>query len=338
MTRNSTRRAGPPHTTTMMVVGGHVGQLERCRRVNRRATRSPTRRCTLSVHGWTHTGCLDRGRLHRQASSRITASCPMRRLTAVYSAHGRPGRAWPGSSRPRLVHRRRRAPRQRPVRRRRCLRAEQPARQRRLGRRGRQARHLRKAAGRRCEEADAMIAACRAGVKLMYAEELASRRSTCASGSSSTRARSGRVYLLGSAEALRPPLGLVLGRRAVGGGVLMDMGCHAIAGSAGCSGRAGRRERVCDDVDHVPRRQNGRGRGQRVAISTSRAASSASPRTAGRSRAAWTIASRSTAPGAWRMPTCCAATRRSRTAVGYDYALEKAGSTRGWTFTCSRKP
>ena len=109
------------------------------------------------------------------------------------------------------------------------------------GRRGGEACDLREAAGGDLEEADPMIAAVpEAGVKLMYAEEFCFRRGTCGSRQVVEEGAFGRSTCRAGREAHRAPQP---GSRTstAGGGVPMDMGCHASSGSAGSS--AARRRR-----------------------------------------------------------------------------------------------
>ena len=156
-----------------------------------------------------------------------------------------------------------------------------------------------------------------------------------ASGSSSSDGALGRVYQLRQCEKHSGPhrTGSTTSI-ASGGGVLMDMGCHALAWFRWMLGGNPQVESVYATMCTVLHRGDRRARTTSSRLSSSRAASSASPRTAGPSRAAWTIASRSTARAASPTPTCSPGNAAlTYSEAGYGYALEKAGSTRGWTFT-----
>lgn len=81
------------------------------------------------------------------------------------------------------------------------------------------------------EEADEMIAACnRAGVKLMYAEELCFAPKYERVRSMVKQGAVGQLYMLKQAEKHSGPHSdWFYDKDKAGGGVLMDMGCHAIA-------------------------------------------------------------------------------------------------------------
>ncbi len=119
-----------------------------------------------------------------------------------------------------------------------------------------------------------------------------------------------------------------------GGGVTMDMGCHAIEFFRWMLGKPPITSVYAQMATQVHGDKTRGDDNALIILSSSRAAASAWPRKAGPSSAAWTTGPRSTAPRAWPTPTCCTATRSRPTApAGYDYAVEKAGSTVGWSFT-----
>jgi predicted dehydrogenase len=186
------------------------------------------------------------------------------------------------------------------------------------------------------EEADAMIDACaRAGVKLMYAEELCFApkyervRKLVAEGAL------GRVYQLRQCEKHSGPHSdwfYDIDRS--GGGVLMDMGCHAFAWFRWMLGGAPRVESVYASMSTTFHRARTRAEDNVVAI------------------VEFEDGVIGVAEDSWAKPggmddrievygtggvsyadlfTGNAALTYSE--AGYGYALEKAGSTRGWTFT-----
>ena len=86
------------------------------------------------------------------------------------------------------------------------------------------------------EEADEMIASCKkAGVKLMYAEELCFAPKYEKVRQLVNEGAVGDVYMLKQSEKHSGPHSdWFYDINLSGGGVLMDMGCHALHGFAGC--------------------------------------------------------------------------------------------------------
>ena len=182
-----------------------------------------------------------------------------------------------------------------------------------------------------------MIDACRtAGVKLMYAEELCFAPKYVRLKQLLDEGALGKPTLLKQSEKHDGPHAAAFWDvERSGGGVTMDMGCHAIEFFRWMLGRPADPIGLCPDGHAGPRRQDPRRR-QRDPDPRVR-----ERRATAHGRGELDQARRHGRPGrsprlatASPTPTCCTATRSRPTAPrGYDYAVEKAGSTQGWSFT-----
>ena len=184
-------------------------------------------------------------------------------------------------------------------------------------------------------EADRMIAACRkAGVKLMYAEELCFAPKYVRLKQLLDSGALGRPTLVKQSEKHDGPHAAHFWDvERSGGGVTMDMGCHAIEFFRWMLGRPRDQVRLRPDGHARARRQDARRRqrdphprvrGRRLAR---RRGELDQARRHGRPRRGPRLPGRRL-----RRP---AARQRDRDLQrrGYDYAVEKAGSTEGWSFT-----
>ena len=139
-------------------------------------------------------------------------------------------------------------------------------------------------------EADEMIAACsRAGVLLMYAEELCFAPKYVRAKELADEGALGPVYLVRQGEQhLGPHSDWFWDPERAGGGVLMDMGCHGIEFARWVYGKAPAESATAElgTFVHGGPYPGGGPRGR--AWSASRATGSGSWRRAGRSPAGWT--------------------------------------------------
>ncbi len=111
------------------------------------------------------------------------------------------------------------------------------------------------------------------------------------------------------------------------------MGCHGIAFCYWFLSRAGDQERLLPARHAGPRRQDHAATTMPRASSNSRTARSGSSRTAGRSAAGWTIGSRSSATlGLTYANLHMGNALPTYSETGYGYAVEKAPSTKGWSY------
>lgn len=186
------------------------------------------------------------------------------------------------------------------------------------------------------EEADQMIDACRiAGVKLMYAEELCFApkyervRQLVQSGALGT------IYQLRQSEKHSGPhADWFWDVEQSGGGVLMDMGCHAFAWFRWMLGGQPRVERVFATMGTVRHRDRTRGEDNVVTLVEFEGG------VLGVAEDSWAkpggMDDRIEVYGTGGVSYAdlfAGNAALTYSEAGYDYAMEKAGSTRGWTFT-----
>jgi predicted dehydrogenase len=155
------------------------------------------------------------------------------------------------------------------------------------------------------EEADAMIDACaKAGVLLLYAEELFFAPKYVKAKQMADEGAFGRVHLVKQGEKHSGPHSdWFWDVEQSGGGALMDLGCHGIAFCWWFLGKP----KVKSVYAHLSTQVHGArtaGTTRRSRSSSSRTARSAWWRTAGTGRAGWTTASRCSATRVRRTPTC----------------------------------
>ena len=187
------------------------------------------------------------------------------------------------------------------------------------------------------EEADEMIAVCREhGRKLMYAEELCFAPKYERVRHLVKEGAVGDIYMLKQLEKHSGPHSdWFWNVDQSGGGVLMDMGCHAFGWFRWMlGGDAGRQERVGDDGHGAPQGPHPR-RGQRRLRRRVRERRDRLGRgqlgEAGRhGRSHRGLRHRRASSFADLFRGNAASTYSEE---GYGYAAEKAGSTKGWTFT-----
>lgn len=186
------------------------------------------------------------------------------------------------------------------------------------------------------EEADAMIAACRrAGVKLMYAEELCFAPKYERVRTLAQEGALGRIYQMRQSEKHSGPhADWFYDVDQSGGGVLMDMGCHAFGWFRWMLGGAPRVESVfasMSTVHHV-----GRTRGEDNAVTIVEFEGGV----IGVAEDSWAkpggMDDRIEVYGTQGVSYAdlfAGNAALTYSEAGYGYALEKASSTRGWTFT-----
>jgi myo-inositol 2-dehydrogenase / D-chiro-inositol 1-dehydrogenase len=186
------------------------------------------------------------------------------------------------------------------------------------------------------EEADAMIAACaRAGVKLMYAEELCFAPKYERVRALAAEGAFGRIYQLRQCEKHSGPHSdWFYDVDRSGGGVLMDMGCHAIGWFRWMLGGAPKVERVYASMSTVRHRERTRGEDNLVAIVEFEGG------VIGVAEDSWAkpggMDDRIEVYGTGGVSYAdlfAGNAALTYSEAGYGYALEKAGDTRGWTFT-----
>ena len=184
-------------------------------------------------------------------------------------------------------------------------------------------------------EADRMIAACRkAGVKLMYAEELCFTPKYVRLKQLLDEGALGKPYLVKQCEKHDGPhAAWFWDVERSGGGVTMDMGCHAIEFFRWMLGpsRADQRQRLRRRWARYVHADKTQGDDNALIIlEFDERRASASPRRAGPSRAAWT-----TAPRCYGSSGVAYADLLHGNAIdtyskrGYGYAVEKAGTHAG---------
>ena len=189
---------------------------------------------------------------------------------------------------------------------------------------------------RTLEEADAMIAACRAaGVKLMYAEELCFAPKYERVRQLVNEGAVGRVIQLRQSEKHSGPHSdWFYDVERAGGGVLMDMGCHAFAWFRWMLGGNPRVESVYATMSTQLHGQRTRGEDNVVAIVEFDGGA------IGIAEDSWAkpggMDDRIEVYGTLGVSYAdlfAGNAALTYSEAGYGYALEKAGSTRGWTFT-----
>lgn len=185
------------------------------------------------------------------------------------------------------------------------------------------------------DEADAMIAACKANkCKLMYAEELCFAPKYERVRQLANEGAFGRLYMLKQAEKHSGPHSAwFYDINQSGGGVIMDMGCHALAWFRWMLGRP----KALSVMAHLATvYHQGRTRGEDNSIIIVEFDGGA----IGVAENSWAkpggMDDRAEVYGTGGV--CYADLFQGNAALtfsekGYGYALEKAGSTQGWTFT-----
>jgi predicted dehydrogenase len=194
------------------------------------------------------------------------------------------------------------------------------------------------------DEADGMIAACdRAGVMLAYAEELCFAPKYERLRALAQQGALGRVYHLRQAEKHSGPHAeWFWDVRRSGGGALMDMGCHAFGWFRWVLGPSFRPVEMlcrCDRHMHTERTE---GEDHAVAIVTF--ADGTGQRVTAQAEDSWAklggMDDRAEVYGTGGV--AYADLFQGSAALvysehGYDYALEKAGSTQGWSFALAEE-
>ncbi|HEY2940887.1 MAG TPA: Gfo/Idh/MocA family oxidoreductase, partial [Vicinamibacteria bacterium] len=185
------------------------------------------------------------------------------------------------------------------------------------------------------EEADRMIAACaKAKVKLMYAEELCFAPKYVRLKQLLDSGALGRPTLLKQSEKHDGPHAPHFWDiERAGGGVTMDMGCHAIEFFRWMLGRPKVRSVYAQMSTNV---HGAKSRGEDNAILILEFDGGAT----GLAEVSWTkmggMDDRAEAHGSQGVAYADLLhgnAIETYSAVGYDYAVEKAGSTKGWSFT-----
>jgi myo-inositol 2-dehydrogenase / D-chiro-inositol 1-dehydrogenase len=184
-------------------------------------------------------------------------------------------------------------------------------------------------------EADLMIDACRkAGVKLMYAEELCFAPKYVRLKQLLDRGALGRPTLLKQSEKHDGPhADHFWDVERSGGGVTMDMGCHAIEFFRWMLGRP-RIESVYAQMSTNVHGERTRGEDNSILIlefegGATAIAEESWTKLGGMDDRAEVYGSQGVAYADLLHGNAI----ETYSAVGYDYAVEKAGSTMGWTFT-----
>jgi myo-inositol 2-dehydrogenase/D-chiro-inositol 1-dehydrogenase len=189
-------------------------------------------------------------------------------------------------------------------------------------------------------EADEMITACRrAGVKLMYAEELCFAPKYVRAKQLADEGALGEVYLVRQGEQhYGPHSGWFWDPDQAGGGVLMDMGCHGIEFARWIYGRPAVR---CVTAEVGTFVHGERTRAEDHAIIWVRFEGLR----AGLIEVSWAkpggMDDRAEIVGSNGITYADLLRGSSLTTysdVGYGYAVEKAPDTRGWTFTMYEEP
>jgi predicted dehydrogenase len=190
------------------------------------------------------------------------------------------------------------------------------------------------------EEADAMIAACeKAGVKLMYAEELCFAPKYERVRKLVQEGAVGSVYMLKQAEKHSGPHSdWFYDIAQAGGGVLMDMGCHALGwfrwmlGAA--EGRPVRAESVYATMNTFLHKGRTRGEDHSVVVvefegGTLAVAEDSWAKHGGMDDRAEVYGT----GGVVYADLFMGNSALTYSKAGYGYAMEKADSTQGWSFT-----
>ncbi|HEY8549118.1 MAG TPA: Gfo/Idh/MocA family oxidoreductase [Vicinamibacterales bacterium] len=186
------------------------------------------------------------------------------------------------------------------------------------------------------EEADEMIAACaRAGVHLMYAEELCFAPKYERVRQLAQEGALGRIYQLRQSEKHSGPHSdWFYDVDLAGGGVLMDMGCHAFGWFRWMLGRDAKVRRVFASLSTVAHRRRTRGEDNAVTIVEFEddvvcVAEDSWAKPGGMDDRIEVYGT----GGVSYADLFAGNSALTYSEAGYGYALEKAGSTRGWTFT-----
>lgn len=185
------------------------------------------------------------------------------------------------------------------------------------------------------QEADTMISACRqAGVKLMYAEELCFTPKYVRLKQLVEEGALGQVYLLKQSEKHDGPHSpWFWDVERSGGGVTMDMGCHAFEFFRWMLGKPRALSVYAEMATHVHRDKT-RGDDDSLIIvnfegSVTALAEESWAKKGGMDDRAEVYGSEGVAYANLLMGNAIL----TYSGVGYGYAVEKAGDTRGWTFT-----
>jgi predicted dehydrogenase len=193
-------------------------------------------------------------------------------------------------------------------------------------------------------EADAMISACRgAGVLLGYGEQLCFTPKYERLRELAGEGAFGRVFHLRQSEKHSGPhADWFWDVRQSGGGALMDMGCHAFGWFRHFLGPAYRPVEVlcrCDTLVHTERT-----RGEDHALAVVVFENDGGDRVLAHAEEAWTrlggMDDRAEVHGTGGVGSADLFQGGSAlvySEAGYGYALEKAGSTRGWTFALAEE-
>jgi myo-inositol 2-dehydrogenase / D-chiro-inositol 1-dehydrogenase len=186
------------------------------------------------------------------------------------------------------------------------------------------------------EEADRMIDACqRAGVKLMYAEELCFAPKYERVRTLAQEGALGRIYQMRQSEKHSGPhADWFWDVDQSGGGVLMDMGCHAFAWFRWMLGGAPKVERVFASMATVLHKERTRGEDNVVTIVEFESgvigvAEDSWAKPGGMDDRIEVFGTQ----GVSYADLFAGNAALTYSEGGYGYALEKAGSTRGWTFS-----
>lgn len=187
------------------------------------------------------------------------------------------------------------------------------------------------------EEADEMIAACRrAGVKLMYAEELCFAPKYERVRKLANEGAFGDIYMLKQAEKHSGPHSdWFYDVNQSGGGVLMDMGCH---GLAWFRWMLGGRPKAVSVLAHLRTGllHKGRTRGEEnsvVIVEFEGGAIGVAENSWAKHGGMEDYAEVYGTGGVCYADLFQGNSAQTYSEKGYGYAMEKAGSTQGWTFT-----
>jgi predicted dehydrogenase len=184
-------------------------------------------------------------------------------------------------------------------------------------------------------EADEMLAACRdAGVLLMYAEELCFAPKYVRAKELVDQGALGRVYMVQQGEQhFGPHSDWFWDVERSGGGVLMDMGCHAVEFQRWIYDKPAVESVTAELGTYV---HTGRTRGEDHAIATVRFAGNR----VGLIETSWAKrggmddrAEIFGSEGVTYVDLLRGSSLHTYSEGGYGYAVEKAPDTRGWTFT-----
>src|SRR6478735_1209564 len=184
-------------------------------------------------------------------------------------------------------------------------------------------------------DADEMLAACRdAGVLLMYAEELCFAPKYVRAKELVAQGALGRVYMVQQGEQhFGPHADWFWDVNRSGGGVLMDMGCHAVEFARWIYGKPAAESVTAELGTYV---HGERTRGEDHAIATVRFAGNR----VGLIETSWAKrggmddrAEIFGSEGVTYVDLLRGSSLHTYSEGGYGYAVEKAPDTRGWTFT-----